>query len=69
MQLLGKIWEHKEQVFMFLLFLSLLGISGGLTAMIRNAIKGIKEMFTPLGAIIFLILVIIAFVFAKSIGL
>lgn len=69
MQLFRKIWENKELVFMFLLFVSVLGISGGLTQLIRNAGKGIKEMFTPLGAIVFLILVIIAIVFAKKIGL
>lgn len=69
MQLFRKIWENKELVFMFLLFVSVLGISGGLTQLIRNAGKGIKEIFTPLGAIVFLILVIIAIVFAKKIGL
>ena len=54
---------------MFLLFVSILGISGGITQMIRNAVKGIKEMFTPLGAIVFLGLIVIAYVFAKKLGL
>lgn len=69
MQLLRKVWENKELILMFLLFVSILGISGGITQMIRNAVKGIKEMFTPLGAIVFLGLIVIAYVFAKKLGL
>ncbi|MDX9692203.1 MAG: hypothetical protein RBT45_07075 [Acholeplasmataceae bacterium] len=67
MGFLWRAWEWFKYIAMFLAFLSLLFLTGSITATIRGAKQGLKEMMNPLGFAVFLILVIIGYVLYKKI--
>lgn len=62
MGLLYEAWSWFKYIAMFLLFMSLLMLTGSITTMIKSAKTGLKEMMNPLGFAVFIILCIVGYV-------
>jgi len=66
MQAIRLVFDNLKYVMIFLLFLSLLAISGSLTNTIRAAKEGLKQIMTPLGLFVLIILGIIVFIIYQN---
>jgi hypothetical protein len=67
MGFLYQAWSWFKYIAMYLTFVSLLFLTGSITATIRGAKQGLKEMMNPLGFAVFIILVIIGYIIYKKV--
>jgi predicted RND superfamily exporter protein len=68
MGFLHQAWSWFKYIALFLSFVSLLFLTGSITATIRGAKQGLKEMMNPLGFAVFVILVIIFYIIYRKIN-
>lgn len=66
MQAAKLVFDNLKYVMIFLLFLSLLAITGSLTNTIRSAKEGLKQIFTPLGLGVLIVLGLIVFIIYQN---